>query len=389
MILLAARGASAQPGGPQGPPPALVRLDPVRAETVEQWREVTGEVRAVQRARIASEEAGLVVELGADVGSRVEKGHLLARLDDRLRRFDLARRAALRQSKAAEVDEMTARREKAARDVSRLRELETRGGASQTEIDDAITSLAEAEARLVRSKADLASAEADEQSAAERLENMTVRAPFAGAVVTKSTEVGEWVREGDTVVEVVALDEVDVYLDIPERFLAQVSRPGVQVQVRVPALGRVLEGPVTTVVAEGDRLARTFPVRVRFKSVQALQSTAADAKSDMLRPGMSAVGLVPTGEPIEAITIDKDAGLRNDAGAFVYYDAGGTARVAPVEVLFATGQRVVVRSPVLRAGMGVVSEGNERIFPGQTLAPIGGSPAGAAGSSPEAKAGGG
>ncbi len=382
--------SSRSSGQGQGPPPAIVRLDAVRAETVEQWREVTGEIRAVQRARLAAEEAGLVVELGVEVGDRVEKGHVLARLDDQLRRFDQAHRAGVRQSKAAEVDEMAARREKAARDVARLRELETRGGASQTEIDDASTSLAEAEAQLVRAKADLASAEAEEKSAEQRLSKMTVRAPFSGAVVAKATEVGQWVSEGDTIVEVVALDEVDVYLDIPERFIAQVSRPEVRVQVRIPALGHVLESTVTKVVAEGDRLARTFPVRVRLKAEQTIEAKNQGAsRTAMLRPGMSAIGLVPTGEPIEAITIDKDAVMRNDAGAFVYFDAGGSASVAPIEVLFAVGQRVVVRSPVLRYGMKVVTEGNERIFPGQPLAPMGAAPPGAAAPGPGQKAEGG
>jgi multidrug efflux pump subunit AcrA (membrane-fusion protein) len=41
--------------------------------------------------------------------------------------------------------------------------------------------------------------------------------------------------------------------------------------------------------------------------------------------------------------------------------------VAPVEALFASGDRVVVRSPMLKPGMTVLVEGNERVFPGQPL----------------------
>ena len=49
------------------------------------------------------------------------------------------------------------------------------------------------------------------------------------------------------------------------------------------------------------------------------------------------------------------------------FDAGGVAAVAPVQVEFAAGDRMVIREGALRPGMRVVVEGNERIFPGQPL----------------------
>ena len=79
--------APAQPGG--GPPPALVVLDDVRAQPVEKWREVTGELRAVRRSVVASESEGVVIQLDVDAGDPVAAGDVLARLDDRLARFDV------------------------------------------------------------------------------------------------------------------------------------------------------------------------------------------------------------------------------------------------------------------------------------------------------------
>lgn len=82
---------------------------------------------------------------------------------------------------------------------------------------------------------------------------------------------------------------------------------------------------------------------------------------------MTVVGLVPTGEPKEAMTISKDAVLRNETGNFVYFDGGGVAAIAPIRVEYAVGDRVVVQSDVLRPGMQVIVEGNERLFPSQPL----------------------
>jgi RND family efflux transporter MFP subunit len=349
--------AAAQPGG--GPPPANVRIDTVRR--VEQRREVLGELRAVKRSYLAAEEPGLVVQLSVDVGDWVQQGQAIARLDDRRRALDLERDRAERAANEAVVTEREAQVEKAERDLRRLEELGRREGASRNEIDDARTTLKAAEARLAQARADLASARADEAMAEKRLADMTIRAPFSGAVVSKSTEVGQWVREGEALVEIVAIDEVDAFLDVPERFVRSVASPGVVIEVRVPAVGRSIPARVSSVLAAGDRLGRTFPVRLR------IDNTASGGGEGRLLPGMSVAALVPTGEPADMLTVHKDAVLRNDAGAFVYFNAGGVAAVAPVESLFAQGDRVVVRSPALSPGVSVITDGNERIFPGQPL----------------------
>lgn len=362
--LLTATDASAQPSG--GPPPALVAVDAARLERVEARREVTGEVRAVKQAALAAEEPGLVVSLAADTGQWVSEGEVIARLDDRLRALDVRRLVAEQRSAEATIAERQAMVDKARRDLDRLKELQRSSGASQNEVDDALTRLKEEEARHANALAEAESAKAELDIAQKRLADMSIKAPFAGSVVRKRIEVGEWVGAGDPIIEIVAIDAVDAYLDVPERFIAPLSSPGATVQLRVPALDRVIEAPVTSVLAAGDRLARTFPVRIR------LANDVRGPAQGALRPGMSVVGLVLTGEPIEALTIHKDAVMRNDAGAFVYFDAGGTAAVAPIDPQFAFADRVVVRSPVLKPGMKIITQGNERVFPGQPLTIMGG-----------------
>lgn len=350
---------------PSGPPPAMVRVDEARLERVERRREVTGELRAVRRARLAAQEEGLVVRMQIDVGDQVNAGDVLAELDTALLALDVQRLEAQIQSAEAVVEERRAQIAKAERDLQRLRQLASREGASQNEVDDALTTLTAWRARLAEAQADTAADSAELKRFRQRLSDKTIRAPFAGRVVSKSIEVGEWLSEGDPVVEVVALDEVDAFLDVPERFLAALSPGGTSVDLRIEALDRTITAVVTSIVALGDRQARTFPVRIR------LPNGPSDPAAGKLRAGMSVVGLIPTGEPVDGLTIHKDSVMRNDAGSFVYIDAGGKAAVAPVELLYALDERVVVRSPVLKPGMKVITEGNERVFPGQPLNVLG------------------
>lgn len=384
MVLVCAEAATAQ----GGPPPALVALDPVRQERIEQRREVTGELRAVKRAEVASEEQGQVIALEVEAGDAVEAGQVIARLDDELLRIDVERRKAQVTSAEALVQERGAQVEKAKRDLSRLEDLSSRSGASQNEVDDAKTRLAEEKARQAQAEADLLSAKAELRSAERRLSNSKIVAPFAGSVVMKRTEVGQWLGEGDAVVDMVALNAVDAYLDVPERFLGALSSEGTGIDLRIPAIGDTIQVNSATILAEGDRLARTFRVRVRVEN-----EGAASAGKGRLKPGMSVIGLVPTGEPADVLTIHKDAVMRNDAGSFVYFDGGGAAAVAPIEAQYAVGDRVVVRSPVLKPGMNVITQGNERIIPGQQLKIMGapesvpGSPGSPGGPPPGAGAG--
>jgi RND family efflux transporter MFP subunit len=355
---LAFAGAATGQPSEGGPPPAKVVVDPAQMERVEGLREVTGELRAVRRSLIAAEEAGRVIELTVAEGDEIESGGVIARLDDAIARLERDQAAAQIEVRKATVQEREADLEKTERDLSRLQELQQRSSASENEVLDAKTAVTAAAARLAEAEAELRSAEATLALAEERLDDMRVTAPFTGRVVTKRTEVGQWVREGDAVVELVQLDRIEAWLDVPERFVNRLAKPGATVPIRVAALGRTLEGTVAQIVPAADPLSRIFPVRATLPNDEGL-----------LRPGMSATGLAPTGQDVDVLTVHKDAILRDEAGAYVFLNAGGRAMAARIEELFPVGQRMAIRSRQIEEGAEVVVEGNERLYPGQPLAP--------------------
>jgi RND family efflux transporter MFP subunit len=359
--------ALAQPGQ-QGPPPAAVVVEAARLETVEQWREVTGSLRALRRSLLASQEEGLVVALDLDEGDEVKAGQVLARLHDVRAKIEVARTRAELADRQATVNERTSALQTAERDWARYQKASDEATVTPMEMDRIQSNLDVASARLEAAKAGLEAAQADLDLAAQRLSDMAITAPFDGRVVSKQTQVGQWIGRGDAVVEIVALDIVEAWLDVPEGFVGRLAESGT-VQVRCAAVGRTYEAKVTAVIPDADPLSKLFPVRVRLEN-----------KDLVLRPGMSIVGVVPTGSSAATLTVSKDAILRNDAGEFVYFNAGGVAAIAPVSTLFGLpGNRVAIRSEALPPGAAVISEGNERLFPGQPLAVAGEAPAGAGG----------
>jgi RND family efflux transporter MFP subunit len=356
LTLIAAVGpmAVAQPSG--GPPPAKVRVDAARMQEVEPRREVTGELRARKRSLVAAEEGGLVVSLLVEEGDAVAQGDVIAELDKRTAELEVARRRAAVRIEEGKLAERRVELARAERDLRRVRGLAEKNSATQSELEDAQSDVDAWKARVEQAAAELAAARADLDLLEDRVANLTIRAPFDGKIIAQAAEAGEWLTVGDEVVEMVAYDLIDAWIDVPQQYVERMLTDDRPIEVRIDALAETRSASVHRVVPAADPLSRMFPIVVRFQN--------ADGR---LKPGMSVVGLAPTGDRRTMLTVHKDGLLRDAAGAYVYFDAGGVAAVARVTPLFAVADRIVVRSGEMPPGASVVVEGNERLFPGQPL----------------------
>ena len=356
MVCAAAPGLAAVPALARMGDPAAVTVDAVRLESVQQHRRGTGELRAVRSSRVATREAGLVIEMSVREGTRVRAGDVLARLDTSLLQLELKRAEADAAAVAGIVDERNATLSWRERELELYTQSAERGAANVKEVLDAESTTTIARARALQAKRLVGVAEARVELLRRRLADMVVRAPFDGVVLARAAELGEWVGEGDDLVELVSVGEIEAWLDIPQRYYTAVNDRRIEITISVDATRLTAGSENLRVIPQVDPRSRSFIVVVTL-----------DDRDGMLTPGMSLTAWVPTGGRTDRLTVSKDAVLRNDAGAFVYVARGGKAVPATVQVRFPVADRVVIESSGLHAGDLVVVEGNERLFPGALI----------------------
>jgi RND family efflux transporter MFP subunit len=271
--------------------------------------------------------------------------------------------------------------------LTRLDRLAARGTSTQDELQDAQTELQAIEAQLRGGRAALALVEAGtrreqvaqaaaaaavQEAEVERIDDQlakhTIRAPFAGWVVERFTEKGQWVTRGGLIARIAELERVKVVAEVPEmsiRFL----RPGAEVRLEFDAAPeQSWVGQVARVVPQADLLSRSFPVEVL------LENRVIDGVP-VLKGGMLARAWLPVGQTGSVTVVPKDAVVLGVARPFVYCidqtatTAGGvTGTVRPVEVaLGATVEGQVEVRNGIEPGQLVVTRGNERLRPGAVV----------------------
>ncbi|MFG0260494.1 MAG: efflux RND transporter periplasmic adaptor subunit [Phycisphaerales bacterium JB041] len=359
----------------QGPPPSPVRVAEVVVEPIGERRMVTGELRSLRVAEVASQEEGVVVEMAVDVGMRVEAGQLLARIDGDRLELDRQRTRAERSAAESAVAEERAAVVRWQSELDSLKNATALGASNAREQREVDYELSQAQARFARAELDLAVFDARLDLVERRLRDMDIVAPFAGTVTRKLTEDGEWLAAGDSVCELLQTDVLRVVLDVPQRYLpslAALSRSGEgdgrlrggDLVVEPDALSSAIDITEVRIVPQVDARARTFTL------VGHAQNT-----DGTLAAGQSVIGWVPTGAVAEHTIVPTDAVLRNEMGTIVYVSRaqeGGAAQAIPmnVSVLFELPGRVVVAGSGLRAGDHVVVEGKERLYPTAPIIPM-------------------
>lgn len=341
-LLAALLTFAAPPARAQSQRASPVRYTEAREQSVRRAIVLPGSVESRVESVVAAEVAAVVVELAAREGDTVEKGAPLVRL--RTTTFEIRLQAAEAQHKEAE-----ARMKLAERNLERARELFASKVISQQQLDDAISEFTAWQGRVEQLQATITGIQLD-------LARCTIRAPFAGVVVRERTEVGEWVGEGDPVMEMVSLNELEVRVEVPEGYfrLLRLGRRATATFESLP--GVEVAGTVSALIPRADPQARTFPVKVRIPN-----------REGRIGVGMLAQISFAGGDAYRATLIPKDAVIRRGAQQFVYLLNGdNTVSMVNIETGAGAGAWVAVEGGI-RPGQKVVTRGNERLQPGQRV----------------------
>lgn len=264
------------------PRPVLVRTALVeeaadRAQGGSTVLNASGYVTARRRATVSSKVTGKVVEVFVEEGMKVEKGQILARLDDsqtkqglRLAQAQLAAARSATAETDAQIKEARIRKE-------RVRDL-VRGGISSTSDWDAIE--AEVDVLEARRAAQVEQAHAAERAVdieRQNVDDMVIRAPFAGVAISKNAQPGEiispmsagggFTRTGiSTIVDMTSLE---IEVDVNEAYIQRVQ-PGQKVEAKLDAYRDwAIPARVITTIPAADRQKATVTVRIAFEQLDA------------------------------------------------------------------------------------------------------------------------
>ncbi len=319
----------------------LLELRPTR---FVDWLEVTGTVEAERDATFSAQASG-TVEYLAPLGSRTEKGALLARLDQTLAR------AALKQAEA-QLASARAAYELALDNFRRQEPL----------FRDSIISALEFEnvrAQRDQAEAQLRLAEAAVEQARKQLAYTEIRAPFAGVVETHFVKEGEQIAMGQPVIRLVNLREVKVRAGVPERYARDI-RMGTPVELRFQAYGLSPRQAALTFVGSAiDPSNRTFPVEMRLDNPDGQLKPEMVVRVRLIRAVLDSVIVVPL-----------PAVVRDESGTSVFVadsSAEGLLARQRYVTLGPSSEGLVVITQGLRFGEKVVVLGQNDLSDGNLL----------------------
>jgi RND family efflux transporter MFP subunit len=342
--------AFAQPASAPGAKPALtVSLVAPQSGEWPQRLSANGNVAAWQDAVVGAESVGLrLTEVLVNVGDRVRKGQLLARLNTETVAADLAQtQAALAESRAAA--------EEAQANGNRARELGPTGVISAQQIQQWLTAEKTAFARVEALKARLA---ADQL----RLSQTRVLAPDDGVISARLATVGAVVQPGQELFRLIRSGRLEWRAEVNAADLARV-KPGAVAHV-TPAGGRTIQGRVRVVAPAVDASTRNGVVYV-----------------DLPAPGDARAGMFARGEfelgSARALTLPQSAVVLRDGFSYVLrVDAQSKVVMTKVMVGRRVGDRVEIvsgldgQARVVASGGGFLSDGDTvRVVDGAAAAP--------------------
>jgi membrane fusion protein (multidrug efflux system) len=287
----------------------------------EERIESSGELIAKQRADVAAQVEGEVTEMLVEEGEGVDEGAVLLEIDPERRHLELDRtRARVGEAQAA-VSEQE-------REVKRMRALARQGVASETQLDQAETALQTARSRLAAANAELGVAE-------RALRDASVRARFSGLIARRYVDRGEFVQQGQSLIDLVTLDPVEVEFHLPEVDAARVA-PGMPIEVTVSTYpDEVFDAVVSVVSPTIDPRTRTLRVRAELAN-----------PDGRLRPGFFARANLGVALREDVLVVPEEAVLYRIDGAVVF-------RVEPDSRV----SRHVVDTGVIRNGMVEIRRG--------------------------------
>jgi membrane fusion protein, multidrug efflux system len=325
IVALAGCQRAESQDAPQAVFPVRVVAERAKRQPVSERLALVGTLLPNESVEIKSEMEGMIESVHFEEGQRVNKGDLLAQLDESKIRAALAQAQANFKLSTATLE--------------RSQQLYEKQMISHQEYDQAASAAAVDDAALHLRKRELRDAQ--------------LLAPFDGVAGVRVISPGQVIERNTVLTRVVAIDPVKVEFNIPERYLRQLNI-GQQVAIQLAAYpGERFEGSVYFIAPELDPQMRTVAVRARIPNVDG-----------RLRPGMFASLDLTLNVRDEAVVVPETALIPQGDKIIVFIvDEDGNAQIRPVRTGFRMNGLVEITEG-LEGGEGVIIEGYQKTIPG-------------------------
>ena len=324
-----------------------VRVAQVEHATESRELRFSGVTRSERRARLSFAMGGRLTARPVEVGDRIRKGEVLARLDDR----ELRNAVVMAEGALAEI---RARRAQVERDVERARRLVEAKAATEEELERTRAGLEAVQASEVAARAQLGETQ-------RRLEETRLEAPYSGTVTEVLFEPGEYASPGRPIVILSGDGDLELEVEVPESVVPRI-REGEEVRLEVPLAGTTVNARIESVGRIAAGPGRLFPVVAK---IPADSGVVVGATAELALALESDAALAV---PVEAVV---NPGGRRPA-LFRVGGQRGEDRVTKlyVEVGSLLGDRVVIRTvddASLAVGDRVVVGGQRGLLDGESV----------------------
>ncbi|PTS85814.1 efflux RND transporter periplasmic adaptor subunit [Pseudomonas sp. HMWF032] len=337
------------------PPAPEVVVEIVQAASLPLELEYSARTAGFREVQVRAQVSGILQERTYLEGSQVKQGQVMFRIDSR------TYQAALSRAKGALAQEQ-ARYRQTERDLKRIRELQKKGFASESELDNAVSN-------FEQSKANIQAAEAEVQSKQIDLDYTTVKAPISGITSKETVSEGSLVVAGDPSASLLSnitqLDPIYVNFAAPDSDVESV-RSGLQ----NGSLVLPEDGKMSVQIKLGDGSVYPLEGKVDFtdslvdRGTGTVSARAVVPNPDQkLLPGQFVRVQVRGLSIPNAMTLPERAIAQGPGGTFVYVvDEGGVARMRQVTTGHTAKGRWVIVSGI-SAGERVIVEGLPKVRP--------------------------
>lgn len=315
-------------------PPAQVTVVTAEERVLSPTVSVTGSVISLNDTNLSTQVSGELLWL-EEVGTQVTEGDVVAKIEPTLLTINV-------QVAEAQLKKIQADYNFRDQEVNRFKALANSDNTSKARLQEESSKRLMLQQEINVAKANLAMAK-------HYFTQTKIRAPFSGHIVSRLSSKGEFLAEGEPLLQLVDTFNREITVNAPMNLLPYLKQKKL---VKVESAVQEYNFPINTIVPVGDNVSRMVEVRI--------------AVSDLnMFIGMPVKVSLPSAEMLTRVVIPRDALIIRGTEVYIYrIDQAMKSEKIIAEIDTIDGSWVAIKSK-LNTGDKIVIRGGERLMPGQ------------------------